>query len=87
MFHITMPYMPSNRTDIIVCDKLLTDRKNGDFDTISILYIQRANGQKVDVNRYFKESGKSFEEISETEWYGCFQLHAMREEMEHGTRT
>ena len=87
MFHITMPYMPSNRTDIIICDELLTDRKNGDFDTISILYIKRANGQKVDVNRYFKESGKSFEEISETEWYGRFQLHAMREEMEHGTRT
>lgn len=81
-----MPYMPSNRTDIIVCD-FLTVRKNGDFDTISILYIQRANGQKVDVNRYFKESGKSFEEISETEWYGRFQLHAMREEMKHGTRT
>lgn len=87
MFPITMPYMPSNRTDIIVCDELLTDRKNGDYDTISVLYIQRANGQKVDVNRYFKESGKSFEEISETEWYGRFQLHAMREEMEHGTRT
>lgn len=87
MFPITMPYMPSNRTDIIICDELLTDRKNGDFDTISILYIKRANEQKVDVNRYFKESGKSFEEISETEWYGRFQLHAMREEMEHGTRT
>ena len=32
MFPLTMPYMPSNKADVIVCDELLTDRKNGDFD-------------------------------------------------------
>ena len=41
----------------------LTDRKNGDYDTIAILYIKRANGEKVEVNRYFKENDVSFTEI------------------------
>ena len=31
MFPLTMPYMPSNKSDVIVCDELLTDRKNGDL--------------------------------------------------------
>lgn len=68
MYPITMPYMPSNKTDVIVCDELLTDPKNGDFDTIAILYIQRANGEKVEVNRYFKEGDESFIEISKEEY-------------------
>ena len=37
MFPLTMPYMPSNKADVIVCDELLTDRKNGDFDTLAVL--------------------------------------------------
>ena len=45
-----------------------TDPKNGDFDTIAILYIQRANGEKVEVNRYFKEGDESFIEISKEEY-------------------
>lgn len=68
MFPLTMPYMPSDKADVIVCDELLTDPKNGDFDTMAILYIQRANGEKVEVNRYFKEGGTSFVEISLEEY-------------------
>lgn len=63
MYPITMPYMPSSKADVIVCDELLTDPKMGDFDTIAILYINRANGEKVEVNRYFKEGDTSFIEI------------------------
>lgn len=87
MFPIIMPYMPSNKIDTIVCDELLTDHKNGDYDTIAVLYIQRANGQRVEVNRYFKESGNSFEEIDKDEYCDRVQLDAMRKETEHGTRT
>ena len=68
MFPITMPYMPSNKSDVIVCNELLTDPNNGDFDTIAILYIKRANGERVEVNRFFKESGYTFEEISKEEY-------------------
>lgn len=68
MFPLTMPYIPNNKADVIVCDEILTDRKNGDYDTMAILYIQRANGEKVEVNRYFKEGDTSFVEISIEEY-------------------
>ena len=68
MYPLTLPYMPNSRPDIIVCDELLTDRKNGDFDTIAILYIKKADGERVEVNRYFKENEVSFTEISPEEY-------------------
>lgn len=68
MFPITMPYMPSNRADEIVCSELLTDPKNGDYDTMAILYIKRADGERVEVNRYFKEGDTSFIEITLEEY-------------------
>ena len=68
MYPLTLLYMPNSRPDIIVCDELLTDRKNGDFDTIAILYIKKADGERVEVNRYFKENEVSFTEISPEEY-------------------
>ena len=56
----------------------LTDRKNGDYDTIAILYIKRANGEKVEVNRYFKENDVSFTEISLEEYKERQKLHEER---------
>lgn len=78
MYPLTMPYMPNNKPDIIVCDELLTDRKNGDFDTIAILYIRRSTGEKVEVNRYFKENEVSFTEISLEEYKERQKLHEER---------
>lgn len=68
MYPLIMPYMPNNRPDEIVCDELLTDRRNGDYDTLAILYINRSNGERVEVNRYFKEGETSFIEISKEEY-------------------
>lgn len=78
MYPLTLPYMPNSRPDVIVCDELLTDRKNGDYDTIAILYIRRANGEKVEVNRYFKENDVSFTEISLEEYKERQRLHEER---------
>ena len=78
MYPLTFPYMPNSRPDVIVCDELLTDRKNGDYDTIAILYIRRANGEKVEVNRYFKENDVSFTEISLEEYKERQKLHEER---------
>lgn len=78
MYPLTLPYMPNSRPDVIVCDELLTDRKNGDYDTIAILYIKRANGEKVEVNRYFKENDVSFTEISLEEYKERQKLHEER---------
>lgn len=68
MYPLTLPYMPNGRPDVIVCEELLTDRRNGDYDTLAILYIRRANGDKVEINRYFKENEVSFTEISPEEY-------------------
>lgn len=68
MCPMEMPYMPTDGVDKVVCAELLTDPKNGDYDTMAILYIQRANGEKVEVNRYFKEGGSSFIEITFEEY-------------------
>lgn len=82
MYPVTMPYMPKEKSDVIVCDELLTDRKNGDHDTIAILYIKRSDGEKVEVNRYFKEGEKSFIEITEEEYRKREEMDRERQERE-----
>lgn len=78
MFPLEMPYMPNSVPDKIMCAELLTDPKNGDFDTIAVLYVIRANGEKVDINRYFKEHNSSFVEISECEYIMREVMHKER---------
>lgn len=68
LFPIAMPYMPEDGHDVIICDELLTDPENGDYDTKAILYVIRTNGERIDINRYFKETDEGFEEISEEEY-------------------
>lgn len=68
MFPLTMPYTPKSKPDVVVCEELLTDCKNGDYDTLAILYIEKADGEIVDVNRFFKEGDESFIEISLVEY-------------------
>lgn len=67
-FPITMPYFPPMKAIRVVCEEFLTDRKNGDYDTIGILYAVTPDGEKVDVNRFFGETNKGFVEISNEEY-------------------
>ena len=80
MFPISMPYMPADKPDKIICDECLSDPQNGDFDTIAILYVQRSNGEKVEVNRYFKTSEDGFKEISLEEYKELEKLDQLRKE-------
>ena len=50
------------------CEEFLTDRKNGDFDTVGILYVIKPDGERVEINRYFKEGEKDFIEIASCEY-------------------
>ncbi len=52
MFPIAFPYMPG-RPLKVNCMELLTDRKNGDLDTMAIFDIDK-DGEKVLVYRFFK---------------------------------
>lgn len=55
LYPITMPYMPEKERYEVYFEELLTDRKNGDFDTKAILYILTPKKERVEVNRFFRE--------------------------------
>ncbi len=57
MFPITMPYMPGKPIKVY-CEDFLTDKKNGDFDTVGIYYaLKEENGEqkRIEINRFFRE--------------------------------
>lgn len=75
MFPITMPYMPGKPIKVY-CEKFLTDKKNGNFDTVGVFYaLKTENGrqEKFEINRFFRESEGNEEgdwtEISKDEYY------------------
>jgi hypothetical protein len=67
MFPISMPYMPTEPIKVY-CSDLLTDRKNGDFDTVAILHVIKPNGDRIDINRFFKENENDWVEITIDEY-------------------
>ena len=68
MFPITMPYMPTTRPMRVVCEEFLTDRKNGDFDTLGVLYAIKPDGERIDILRYFDGDGPGWREIDLVEY-------------------
>ena len=67
-FPITMPYMPSDRPYLVYCSEALADPHNGDFDTVAIWYVKKPNGDREDINRFFKEGEEDWIEIDDTEY-------------------
>lgn len=68
MYPIVLPYYPSMNSYEVITEEFLTDSANGDFDTLGILYVVLPNHEKVTIERYFKDSECSFEEISVDEY-------------------
>ena len=62
MYPITMPYTGDDHYTVY-CTDLLSDEKNGDFDTMHVISVKDPEGIVHPINRYFKESGNTFEEI------------------------
>ena len=67
MFPITLPYYPIGHIKVY-CEECLTDERNGDFDTIGILYGIKPTGERFEINRYFKEEKDGFVEIDRKEY-------------------
>lgn len=67
LYPIRMPYFPTKAFKV-VCEEFLTDRKNGDFDTVGMLYFIDPDGVRVELNRYFKEGEDDFVEIDKDEY-------------------
>lgn len=61
MFPIIMPYCPENNPYKVYIYQGLTDPKNGDLDTIAISYVVKPDGERVEINRYFDETGETRE--------------------------
>ena len=67
MFPITMPYMPGKPIKVY-CEDFLTDKKNGDFDTVGVFYaLKEENGEpiRIEINRFFRESFENEKESEE----------------------
>lgn len=64
----SMPYMPLIDAYRVYTEDFLVDPKNGDYDTVGILYVVTPQEEEVEVNRYFKGASVGFAEIDEKEY-------------------
>ena len=62
MYPITMPYMPCDKSFKVCFETFLTDKKHGDFDTKAVLYLTKPDGERVEINRYFREPESDIDE-------------------------
>lgn len=78
MFPITMPYSPPSKPTKVYRKDILTDCTNGDYDTTAILYAIRPNGERIEINQYFKEGEKDWIAISKEEFEARLAIHCSR---------
>ena len=55
LYPIKMPYFPPSKPYKIYTTDFLFDSKNGNFDTIAVHYLIDPEGNKMEINRYFRE--------------------------------
>lgn len=67
-FPITFPYVAPDKPYKVVCETFLTNPENGDYDTKGVLYAFTPDGDKVGINRFFKEGKNDWIEIDKTEY-------------------
>lgn len=68
LYPITMPYTPSDAPYKVYCEDFLTDSKNGDYDTVGVLYGIDPSGNRFEINRYFKDGNQDMIEIDKKEY-------------------
>lgn len=72
-FPISMPYSPASTPWRVYCTEGLIDPKNGDFDSISIHYVLKPDGERVEIQRFFKEGENGWIEIDQQEYDNYFR--------------
>lgn len=80
MFPITMPYAPSNGKFKVYGEDFLLDENNGDFDHEAFLYVITPEGEKIELDEYYKEEDGEMVKITKEEYYED-KLKAMAEEL------
>ena len=64
---ITMPFYPRPSIKVYAED-FLFDVKNGDFDTVGLLYAITPDGTRVELNIFLAETSEGFERIGREEY-------------------
>lgn len=77
LYPITLPYYPLSPFKVY-CDECLTSPENGDFDTLAILYLITPHGEKVTIEKFYKECNEDWVEISEDEYNQRVELDKQR---------
>lgn len=72
LYPITMPYAPSSKQYVVYAEEFLVDPARGDDDTVGYLYVVTPEGEKVEINRFFKDTG-----------VGCEMVEIDRKEFEN----
>lgn len=65
IFPISLPY--GGECIKVYEEDFLYDEKNGDFDTVGILYAIK-DGEKIEINKFFKEGDNDLVEITKEEY-------------------
>ena len=66
-----MPYYPDGRQYKVYVRDFLVYPKNGDFDTLALLYIKTPDGEKIPVNKFYHEKNREMVEITEDDVAWC----------------
>lgn len=82
LFPITMPYIPSDEPYKVYCEDCLSNPENGDFDTMAVHYILKPDGERIDVDRFFKcdEEDTNWVEISKEEFMKRKEMDSMKDD-------
>lgn len=67
LYPIEMPYYPG-KPYIVTVEEFLYDPANGDFDTLGLVNVKLPDGTIRELNKYYKEEGRSFVEIDSVEY-------------------
>lgn len=65
---IEFPYLPPTIPYKVYVEEFLVNPKYGDYDTIGFFYMIEPDGTRVEINRFFKEDGFEFVEITKEEY-------------------
>lgn len=65
---IKMPYFPPTNPYYVYCEDFLFDPKNGDFDTVGLLYCKTPEGERRPINIYLAEKEGNFVRITQDEY-------------------
>ena len=68
MYHITLPYFPTEKKFKIIVEEFLTDKNNGDYDTVGYLQLILPDGKVVELNGYFKDGPDGMVRIEQAEY-------------------